>query len=87
MQSVFEREFVFYDEECQADCRRVCELPIGETCSWNDTCSDERVICDNIKMKYSSIFGVFAMTCSFSGLVFEPVARLTGLIGVRYVSI
>ena len=83
IQSIFEREFVFYDEKCQVDCARVCDLPTSTICSWNMTCMDERVICDDVKMKYSSIFAVFAMTASFSGIVFEPIGRLTGLIGVR----
>ena len=26
MQSIFEREFVYYDEKCVADCQTVCEV-------------------------------------------------------------
>ena len=58
-----------------------------DVCVWNatDCTNGDRSICNDIKATYSNIFAIFSVTASISGLVFEPVGRLTGPIGVRKV--
>ena len=90
LQYCWEDELIFYYEKCQDDPGYKC----FEHCKTNHSvsnsidciaakCDPEPVMCNSAYKEFSRVFAIMSLTCSCSGIVFEPISRTFGMFAVR----